>query len=139
MWQRQFRSVDQANDWSEKQSPQVLAACLSGWAPDEFYAAMNRYQRSLEDMLNHPKGRLSPYRSKCIWRGELKSSYHGAEKSLAEIAKRIRIVGNSASPEIPPRQNERSFHEQFLEGFYDQDVQAELLKEPEQEFLETLK
>ena len=138
MWQRHFRSVAAANNWKEKQSLQVLAASLSGWAADEFYAAPNRCQNSLEEMLKYLKGRLSPYRNERISRGEFKSLYQGAEESLGEFARRIRNVGANAYPDVTQRQRDEFLREQFLEGIFDADVQVELLKEPEQDFLETL-
>ena len=138
MWQQHFRSVARANGWSERKSLQVLAASLSGWASDEFHSAPTRCQDDLDEMLKYLKTRLSPYRNERISRGEFKSLFQGAEETLSEFARRLRVVGNSAYPEVTPKQRDEFFREQFLEGLYDMDIQLELLKEPEQDFLETL-
>ena len=138
MWQQHFRSVCRANGWSDLKSLQVLAASLSGWASDEFHSAPDRCQQDLDEMLKYLKGRLSPYRNERVSRGEFKSLFQGAEETLSEFARRIRNVGNSAYPEVAPRQRDDFFREQFLEGLHDMDIQVELLKEPEQDFLETL-
>ena len=124
--------------WPEERSLQVLAASLCGWAADEYYNAPARCKRDLEEMLKYLKARLSPYRNERISRGEFKNLYQGAEETLGEFARRIRTVGASAYPEYPPHQKDEFSREQFLEGLHDLDIQLELMKEPERDFLETL-
>ena len=138
MWQQHFRSVCRANGWSDAKSLQVLADSLSGWATDEIHSAPEICQNDLAEMLQFLKGRLSPYRNERISRGEFKNLYQGAEETLSEFARKIRNVGNRAYPEVPVNQRDQFLREQFIEGLYDMDVQVELLKEPEQDFLETL-
>ena len=111
---------------------------MSGWASDEFYAAPDRCQKNLDEMLEYLKSRLSPYRNERISRGEFKNLYQEVEESLGQFARRIRDVGSTAYPDVSAIQGDEFFREQFLEGINDQAVQVQLLKEPEQDFLETL-
>ena len=89
-------------------------------------------------MFHFLKGRLSTYRNERNSRGEFKNLYQGAEETLSEFASKIRNVGNRANPKVPVNQRDQVLREQFIEGLYDMDVQVELLKEPEQDLLETL-
>ena len=116
---------------------QVLAADLSGWASDEFLSAPTRSQQDLDDRLKYLKTRLSSYKNERISRGEFKSLSQGAEETLSESAWRLRFVGNSAYPEKTPKQRDEFFREQYLEDLYDMDIKLEVLKEPEQDFLES--
>ena len=89
-------------------------------------------------MFHFLKGRLSTYRKERNSRGEFKNLYQGAEGTLSEVARKIRNVGNRAYPKVPVNQKDQVSREQFIERLYDMDVQVELLKQPEQDLLETL-
>ena len=133
-WVKHYKSVAEANGWSDQQAIAALPACLTSWAVEEFETVPRKYIEKLPGepsptfsiLLEVLKPEMQQYRSPRATRSEFKAVKQGENETLREY---FRYLGDLALSEKTIDERDKDLRDQFLEGLFDARLQQKLYED----------
>ena len=147
MWVKHYKSVVEANGWSDEQAIEALPACLTSWASKDFEIVTHHYVEKVlgekspqfDALLAVLEPKMQQYRSKRTARSEFKAVKQMENESLKDYFRRVRYLGDLALSEKSPTERDQDLRDQFLDGLFDFRLQEKLYEdETDRNFCEVL-